>query len=231
MTAGQLLFVYGKPVDGRDDDFNTWYDRHIGEMAAVPGVRSGQRFAALDSEFAKAFPPPPAPYLSLYEFDGDPDGLWGGVRAALKAGEMTMSDSVDPSAVQMQVWAPHGDRLQNPSPVRHDERGLYFVFGNAREGQDEAYNEWYDNTHLPEVLGVPGVLSAQRYTLATPEFTKHTPVTHRYLAVYEYEGDADAIMGVMREKSASGEMTMHDALELETVRMSFWTPRTAKVHA
>lgn len=231
MTEQQLLFVYGNAVAGREDDFNRWYDQHIREMAGVAGVRSGQRFAALDSEFAKAFPPPPAPYLSTYEFQGDPDAMWGAVVAGLKSGEVTASDAVDQSAVLMQVWAPHKGRLENESSTPRDQRGLYFVFGNAREGQDEVYNEWYDNTHLPEVLAVPGVLSAQRYTLATPQFTKRSPITHRYLAAYEFEGSADAIMTVMREKSASGEMNMHESLELETVRMSFWNPISPKVTA
>jgi hypothetical protein len=231
MTEPQLLFVYGNAAAGRDNDFNTWYDQHIREMTGVAGVHSGQRFAALDSEFAKAFPLPPAPYLSRYEFEGDPDAMWAGVVAGIKSGAVTMSDSVEPSAVLMQVWAPHKGRIDNESSTPRDERGFYFVFGNALEGKDEVYNDWYDNTHLPEVLAVPGVLSAQRYTLAEPECTKRTPVTHRYLAAYEFEGSADAIMTVMREKSASGEMNMHPSLDLQTVRMSFWNPLTPKVTA
>jgi hypothetical protein len=105
------------------------------------------------------------------------------------------------------------------------ERKIYFVFGNAREGQDDEYNDWYDNVHLPEVLATPGVISAQRFTIEVPEFAKaFGEPKHRYLAMYEYEGDADAIQGHLREASAKGEMVMHPSLELETVMMQFWNP-------
>jgi hypothetical protein len=112
------------------------------------------------------------------------------------------------------------------------ERKMYFVLGNAREGQDEVYNDWYDNVHLPQVLAVPGVISAQRFSIEVPEFAKaFGEPKHRYLAVYEYEGDADAIQAYLREASAKGEMEMHPSLELETVMMQFWNPRGPKIEA
>jgi hypothetical protein len=109
------------------------------------------------------------------------------------------------------------------------DRQMYFVFGNARPGMEAEYNEWYDNVHLPQVLAMPGVISAQRFDLLTPESASAFPVTHRYLAVYEFEGDADKIMLSMREASASGEMAMHEGLEIETVQMSFWKAHGPKL--
>lgn len=106
---------------------------------------------------------------------------------------------------------------------------LYFVLGNAREGQEDAYNEWYDNVHLPEVLAMPGVLSAQRFSLMTPEFAKSFPAKHKYLAIYEFEGDADEVMAGIRDAAQSGQMVMHEGLELETVEMSFWEARGPKI--
>lgn len=44
-----------------------------------------------------------------------------------------------------------------------------------------AYNDWYDNTHLGELLAIEGCLSAKRYG----------PDNGAYLAVYEFDCDAD----------------------------------------
>ncbi|MEE3853042.1 hypothetical protein VZC37_22085 [Gordonia sp. LSe1-13] len=75
------------------------------------------------------------------------------------------------------------------------ERHILIVQGNPNEGQEDEFNDWYSNTHLDEVLDIPGFVSAQRYV--------HVPVSlhhgkaapeakHRYIAVYEIEGDLDA---------------------------------------
>ena len=48
-----------------------------------------------------------------------------------------------------------------------------------REREDE-WNRWYDEKHLPELLSVPGIVSATRYRQHGAE--------GRYLAAYEIEG-------------------------------------------
>ncbi len=37
---------------------------------------------------------------------------------------------------------------------------------NPVEGKEQAFNEWYDNQHVPDLLAVPGCVAAQRYKLA-----------------------------------------------------------------
>lgn len=54
------------------------------------------------------------------------------------------------------------------------------------EGREAEYNDWYQNTHLPEVCSLPGVLGAQRYKLAAPlQGFDGRP----YLAIYDIETD------------------------------------------
>ena len=43
---------------------------------------------------------------------------------------------------------------------------LFLVLTNPIEGEEDAFNKWYDAQHVPEVLDVPGVIAAQRYDLA-----------------------------------------------------------------
>lgn len=82
------------------------------------------------------------------------------------------------------------------------------VFTNPSEGQDSDYNEWYTNTHLPEVLKVPGIIAAQRWRVG--EQPGAAPV-HRYLAIYELDErpPADAIAALVE---AAPTMIMSPAL-------------------
>jgi hypothetical protein len=111
---------------------------------------------------------------------------------------------------------------------------LYLVFSNPVEGKEAEYNEWYDNVHVPEVLATPGMLNAQRFDLCDAEISHAEGMpapTHRYLLVYEMEGDVDAIMAKVGEAVMSGAMHMSDSLDIGNVAMSFWTPRGPVVAA
>jgi hypothetical protein len=125
-----------------------------------------------------------------------------------------------------------------PGPYAHEttepqrrivvsQRVIQVVFSNPVAGKDEEFNQWYDNVHIPELLSVPGMMSATRYALheagiyhvrggVVPE--------HKYMCVYELEGDVDEVMGRIQARVASGEIHMSDSLDLATSRLSFWTP-------
>ncbi len=114
-----------------------------------------------------------------------------------------------------------------------DDTTLFLVLSNPVAGKDDEFNEWYDNVHVRDVLSIPGMMSAQRYALYETEINRAAGITptHRYLCVYEMKGDPDSIMGSVQEAVASGAMSIHEALDLETSLMSFWTARGAKVQA
>lgn len=106
------------------------------------------------------------------------------------------------------------------------EKFVQVVFSNPTQGKEDEFNDWYDNVHIPELLTVPGMLSATRYALhdaaiyhveggAVPE--------HKYMCVYEMEGDVDEIMGKIRKSVANGQVHMSDSLDLPSSRLSFWT--------
>lgn len=106
-------------------------------------------------------------------------------------------------------------------------RTAYLVFSNPADGKDEEYNRWYDAVHLPDVLATPGVVAAQRFDVHQPGPARSPK--HRYLTVYEIEGDVDAAMAHINAAIASGAMTMSDTMNIATTAFSFWTPRGAKV--
>jgi len=67
----------------------------------------------------------------------------------------------------------------------------------AAAGDEDTYNRWYDEVHIPDLQAIPGVTSARRYKVLDngrlPQAARHP-----YVAVYEIETDAlDKVMAAM----------------------------------
>lgn len=108
----------------------------------------------------------------------------------------------------------------------------FLVLTNPVPGQDEAFNEWYDTQHVPEVLDVPGVVAAQRYDLSevtVPEDEELPaalpPPTHRYLVIYELDRDPDTVMSEFLKRVMAGQLSLHETLDLTTISLTGWKPR------
>lgn len=89
------------------------------------------------------------------------------------------------------------------------------VFTNPAEGKEEEFNTWYDTVHLPELRQVPGVRSAQRYRAQGSG-------EHKYLAVYEL--DDPSVAQEIGRRTASGEATPSDALDVSSAKVLLWEP-------
>lgn len=88
------------------------------------------------------------------------------------------------------------------------------VMSSPTEGSDAAYNDWYQRVHLPEMLALPGIVSAQRYRLAR-NLREQDPGSP-YLALYEIEtDDIDAVLSHITEAAASGRLTMSDVIDTD----------------
>jgi hypothetical protein len=105
------------------------------------------------------------------------------------------------------------------------DRHIQLVFSNPYEGKDDEFNEWYDNVHLPEVLAVPGMISAERFDLRPLAREAGTTPEFRYLAIYELEGDPDVILAKIGEGVQSGTIVLSDTFDRMGSRLSFWAPR------
>ena len=102
---GQMI-VLTNAVDGRDDEFNRWYDEvHLGEVLALGPFVAASRFRLAD---AQVMPDQPHRYVALYEFDGDPQAAID----ALMAGAATfdMSDAMAGDQMVM-LYEPIGERV------------------------------------------------------------------------------------------------------------------------
>jgi hypothetical protein len=79
-------------------------------------------------------------------------------------------------------------------------QNLQIVFSHLPDAvTDEEFCEWYD-AHLPEILSIPGFVSAQRFRLEPVVVDSVEPVSYRYLALYEIEGEPETLLAEMEKR-------------------------------
>ena len=79
-------------------------------------------------------------------------------------------------------------------------QSLQIVFSHSPDAvSDEESCEWYE-AHLPEILSIPGFVSAQRFRLEPVVVDSAEPVSYRYLALYEIEGDPETLLAEMEKR-------------------------------
>ena len=94
-------------------------------------------------------------------------------------------------------------------------RYLVLVLTEPTDGNEDRFNDYYENTHLDEVIASTGWLSAQRFKLID-EVGEPCPLP--YLAVYEAEADtAGAVLNRLNETRP--ERQQSDSLNKRTGRV------------
>jgi hypothetical protein len=102
MAHEYTLIVYTSPVDGREDDYNAWYDDvHLAEFSALPGVINGRRFKVHGSDAATK-----PTYAAVYELSAHPDQVFAAMNAGIKDGTVHMSDAIDPASLSVTTLEP-----------------------------------------------------------------------------------------------------------------------------
>ena len=87
---------------------------------------------------------------------------------------------------------------------------LVIIRSSAVAGKEADFEAWYNNIHLGEVLALPGFISGQQFRSAPGE-----PFSH--FALFEIESDdIDATLSGLGNEFASGNMTLTDALDVNT---------------
>jgi hypothetical protein len=84
----------------------------------------------------------------------------------------------------------------------------YLVFSNAVAGKEDEYNRWYDTQHAPDVVAVPGFVTAQRMVASDVQLRKTTPPT-KYLVVYQIvTNDLAAVNREVARRIQTGQTVM-----------------------
>jgi hypothetical protein len=117
---------------------------------------------------------------------------------------------LEPNSALSRRWTALGDISTSKELTM--TKAVLVVFTNVTSPEhDDAYNDWYDNTHLGDVVKVPGFLAATRYRLADTQAAGVEP-RHRYLSIYEVE--SDDLRGTLDSLRLAGrEMVMSEHLD------------------
>ncbi len=100
------------------------------------------------------------------------------------------------------------------------------VYIRPLAGKEDEFNDWYNNTHLQEVVATEGFISAQRYELTAAQ--QMPDQDYKYLAVYELE-DENVAITIEHLLAASGTMDMGDSVDLGSAKVSIFTSITEVV--
>lgn len=103
--AKYLMVVTSGAKEGRDEEFNAWYDgTHIHDICAIPGIAAGQRWDALEGSPN----PAPAPYLAIYEIEADdPTQVVAELGRRAAAGEIEQTESLDFDTAKIWLYKKH----------------------------------------------------------------------------------------------------------------------------
>lgn len=96
-------------------------------------------------------------------------------------------------------------------------------------GQEEAFNKWYEQVHIPQVVErIPGVVGGHRLRLAAAQIVPAAELpSRRYMAVYELDtDDLPALAKRLAEALGDGTLDLTDAIDMTEFApvMHFYEP-------
>jgi hypothetical protein len=88
----------------------------------------------------------------------------------------------------------------------------FLVLTNAVAGREEEFNRWYTEQHVPDVLRVPGIVSARRFK-RTAQQRSAAQQPWQYMALYECDAaEPQVVTDGLRARAGTPEMPMSDAM-------------------
>jgi hypothetical protein len=166
MAKGLLIASFDF-TDAYEDEFHDWYDlEHIPERKALPGFGSCERWIGVENSKQA---------IATYDLDTI-DVLRGQAYQSIAYNNLSpWSKRVTRKCTRILRF--EGTQILPGRESAPDQAGgLLMVAINVTNENDDDFNAWYTEEHIPNLLKVPGVLSARRY--------KSSEGTHRYVAIY-----------------------------------------------
>ena len=94
------------------------------------------------------------------------------------------------------------------------------VLSRPTSGNEAEYNHWYQHTHLPQILSLPGFVAAERYQLAV---NMAGDSAYPYIAIYEIEtDDVQAAYEALVKAAGEGGLVMSPAFDRDSVLASIY---------
>lgn len=94
----------------------------------------------------------------------------------------------------------------------------FFVFSNPVAGHEDEYNKWYDQQHAPDVVAVPGFVTAQRFVKnELPLYRMVDLQVPKYLVVYKIvTADIEAVFTEVNRRLETRETVISPTFDRTT---------------
>lgn len=226
--TGPLLLLVQMNIDpAQEDAFNGWYYHHIPKLLETPGWLWGRRYRGVLGE---------TKYLALYGV-ADMEAMVKVMAAddALKTAaaihERTRFDAIPGKTdVKSNVYEQISGTTLG-APLLTADHYVSVVMADVNDPAKEAeWNAWYDHSHVPNLVRIPGYLSGARFRIRRDPRFGDKPMGPKYLALYEWEGahclgtlgDPDRMLP--EAKAELGEWQAHGAPVAENMTWNVYEP-------
>ncbi len=165
-----LICVWTDINPAMDEEFNTWYDEeHIPErINEVQGFIAARRYLCVDGN---------PTYLAVYEME-EPSVIQSDAYKEISSRESPDTLKIRPHFLNT-VRNIYQEILEAGTLPQQDPEYLLSVRLGIAPEHDELFNAWYDEDHVPALVGVEGVHCARRF--------KAVEGAPPYLALYDMD--------------------------------------------
>lgn len=166
-SGNGLLVVWTDIPPEAEAEFNEWYNsEHIPQLVGIPGFLSGKRYVAVDGK---------PKYTAIYELK-DENVMKSDAFLQVRENPTPWSKKMIPLFRDTQIAVFKKIFTYGERPPKNAEFSLT-VRLNTPADHEKDFNTWYNEDHIPALVGVPGVYCASRYVAVEGD--------PKYLAVYE----------------------------------------------
>jgi len=127
------------------------------------------------------------------------------IRRAFAAIVVAATLSLFAGAIANAQWSIGAPGNRQASPGKH--RYVMLVFANPIPGKEGEFNDWYTNTHMGDLVQLPGWMGAQRFRIITSVIPRPSVAgySHGYLIIWDLEdNEANAALARMTAAIAGG---------------------------
>ena len=180
-----LLMVQVSCAPDNREPFNQWYNNHVPNLLKLAGFQWGQRYTSITESDR---------FTALYGVRSEDDipVMLGRntsefhpiTRAELDGFHRLEGISNRLFNVYEQVaGTPLGD------PLLHGDYPISTVTADVDPNEEDDWNRWYNESHFPNVLAVPGYVSGGRFRAIDHPALEGVNTGPRDLALYEVENE------------------------------------------
>lgn len=193
MVRAVLLTFMNPKDDSQVDELHTWLDAvHIPEMLAVPGCKSVTRYTLSPHQQPRMVGPRHR-FLNRWEIETASIAQY---LSALATHPCTPTAALDVQSRWYALYVQIGERRESSLPPPsgpHLVRMISVVFTGPKDPTCVAeYHSWLDETHVPEMLAVPGCRAGLRYAISPDQPLNTVGPRHPFLNIWEIEAESGA---------------------------------------